>query len=206
MNQKILTKDISCERKCKSDGKKCNLNQWSNSKKCRCKCKKTHICEKEYIWNPSKCICENEKYLASIVDDSTIFCDEVIKSYGEEIKSIPSSFNEKKATCKTQSLYFLLVFLLIINIKNRSSYFFNDIISIKDFDPDNIKIDEKLYKNILIYYTGYVTIKKDLKLYSVNPLYLIFGNVSGYFEEFTGYKYLTLYVPTNESKEKIKKV
>ena len=206
MNQKILTKDISCERKCKSDGKKCNLNQWSNSKKCRCKCKKTHICEKEYIWKPSKCICENEKYLASIVDDSTIFCDEVIKSYGEEIKSIPSSFNENKATCKTQSLYFLLVFLLIINIKNRSSYFFNDIISIKDFDPDNIKIDEKLYKNNLIYYTGYVTIKKDLKFYSVNPLYPIFGNVNGYFEEFTGCKYLTLYVPANESKERIKKV
>ena len=51
-----------------------------------------------------------------------------------------------------------------INIKNHTYYFFDDIINIKDFDPNNIKIDEKSYKNILIYYIGYVTIKKDLKI------------------------------------------
>ena len=49
-----------------------------------------------------------------------------------------------------------------------------------------------------------MTIKKDLKIYSVNPLYLIFGKVNGYFEEINGNNYLTL-VSTNESKEKIKK-
>ena len=43
-----------------------------------------------------------------------------------------------------------------INRKNRT--FFGDIIIIKDFDPNNIKIDKKSYKNILIYYIGYVTI------------------------------------------------
>ena len=91
-----------------------------------------------------------------------------------------------------------------INIKNRTYYFFDDTTSIKDFDPDNIKIDETSYKTILIYYIGYVTIKKDLKIYSVNPLYLIFGKVNGYFEEINGNNYLTL-VSTNESKEKIKK-
>ena len=37
-------------------------------------------------------------------------------------------------------------------IKNRTYYFFNDIVNIKNFDPKNIKIDEKSYKNILIYY------------------------------------------------------
>ena len=51
-----------------------------------------------------------------------------------------------------------------INIKNPTYYFFNDIISIKNFDVNNIEIDEKSYKNILIYYIGYVTIKKDLKI------------------------------------------
>ena len=72
-----------------------------------------------------------------------------------------------------------------IDIKNCAYYFFNDIINIKNFDPNNIKIDEKSYKNILIYYLGYVTIK-DLKyvtINSVNPLYFIFSNVNGYFEE-----------------------
>ena len=51
-----------------------------------------------------------------------------------------------------------------INIIIQTYYFFNDFINIKDFDPDNIKIDEKSYKNILIYFIGYVTIKKDLKI------------------------------------------
>ena len=47
------------------------------------------------------------------MDDSTIICDEVIKPYDEEIKTIPIIFNEKKVTCKTQNFYVLLAFLLI---------------------------------------------------------------------------------------------
>ena len=37
---KILTKDVSCECKCKFDGRKCNLNQKWNNDKCQCECKK----------------------------------------------------------------------------------------------------------------------------------------------------------------------
>ena len=93
-----------------------------------------------------------------------------------------------------------------IDKKNRTYYFFNDIINIKNFDPNNIKIDEKSYKYVLIYYIGYPTIKdlKYRKIYSVNPLYLIFRNVNGFFEEINKSNYLTL-VPTDESKGKIKK-
>ena len=47
------------------------------------------------------------------MNDSAIICDEVIKSYNEEIKTIPTNFNEKNITCKTQSFYILLTFLLI---------------------------------------------------------------------------------------------
>ena len=46
---------------------------------------KRHVCEEDYIWYPSTCSCENGKYLASIMDDSTTKCDEVIESYDEEI-------------------------------------------------------------------------------------------------------------------------
>ena len=49
-----------------------------------------------------------EKYLASIMNDSMIICDEVIKSYDEEIR-----FNKKKAICKTQNFYIFLYILLI---------------------------------------------------------------------------------------------
>ena len=88
-----------------------------------------------------------------------------------------------------------------INIKNHKYYFFYNIINVKFFGPDNIKIDEKSHKNVLLYYVGYVTIKdsKHVKINSVNPLYLIFSKVNGCFEEINGNKYLTL-VPTNESK------
>ena len=43
-----------------------------------------------------------------------------------------------------------------------------------------------------------------VKIYSVNPLYLIFSNVNEYFEKINKSKYLTL-VPGDESKEKVMK-
>ena len=62
-----------------------------------------------------------------------------------------------------------------ISIKNHAYYFFGDIINIKDFDPNNIKVDEKSFKIILIFYIAYLTIKdsKYVKINSVNPLYLL---------------------------------
>ena len=45
--------------------------------------------------NPATCNCENGKYLASIMDDSTIIFDEVRQSYDEEIKIVPTNFNKK---------------------------------------------------------------------------------------------------------------
>ena len=91
-----------------------------------------------------------------------------------------------------------------INVKNRTYQFLNGIIDIENFDPNNIKTDEKSYKNIFIYYIGYVTIKKYVKIYSVNLLYLISDKVSGYFKKINGNKFSML-VPSNERKEKNKK-
>ena len=47
------------------------------------------------------------------MDGSAIICDETIKSYDEEIKTIPINFNENNITCKPQSFYFLLAYFLI---------------------------------------------------------------------------------------------
>ena len=44
-----------------------------------------------------------------------------------------------------------------INMKNRTYYFYDDMISIKDFDSNLLKIDKKSFKNIAIYYIGYIT-------------------------------------------------
>ena len=46
-----------------------------------------------------------------------------------------------------------------INTKNRTYYFFEDMINIKNFYSSLIKIEKKSYKNIGIYYIGYITIK-----------------------------------------------
>ena len=59
-----------------------------------------------------------------------------------------------------------------IRIKKHTYHFLDDIIKMKNSDPNNIKIDEKLYKNILIYYIRSMAIKdsKYVKINSVYPL------------------------------------
>ena len=66
-----------------------------------------------------------------------------------------------------------------ISLENHTYYFFNDMINIKDFDSNNIKIDEKSCKDILVYYIEYVRIKdsKYVKINGVNLLFLIFSKV-----------------------------
>ena len=93
-----------------------------------------------------------------------------------------------------------------INIKNRTYYFFDDMINIKDFDPNLLKIDKKSYKNIDIYYIGYITMKDSdyVKIKNVNPFYLIISEVDGHFEEKNGNKYLILDF-TDKNKEVLKK-
>ena len=76
------------------------------------------------------------------------------------------------------------------DIKNRIYYFYNDMIDIKIFDSDLLKIDKKSYQDISIYNIGYIAIKKidDYEdICSINPLYLIITQASGYIEE-KGYK------------------
>ena len=88
------------------------------------------------------------------------------------------------------------------NIKNETHYFFDDMINIKDFDLSLLKIDKKSYKNIYIYYIGYITMKDSnhVKINSVNPLYTIINEVEGSISEKTGNKYLT-FASTDKNKK-----
>ena len=45
-----------------------------------------------------------------------------------------------------------------IQIKKKTSCFYNDITNIEEFDSNLLKIDKILYKDIDIYYIGYITI------------------------------------------------
>ena len=93
------------------------------------------------------------------------------------------------------------------DIKNRTYYFYNDIIDLENFKSNLLKIDKKSYKDIGIYNTGYITIKKidDYEnICSVNPLYLIIAHANGYIEEKGTNKYL-IFDSTDENKELLKK-
>ena len=60
------------------------------------------------------------------------------------------------------------------------------MININDFDLNLLKINKKSYKDIEIYYIGYITIKKinDYEnIHSINPLHLIINAVAGHFKE-----------------------
>ena len=94
-----------------------------------------------------------------------------------------------------------------MKIKNRTYYFYIDIINIKTFDSNNLKLDKKTYKNLDIYNIGYVTIKKigyGYDVSSVNPLYLRIHNASGYIKEINEDKYLVFDV-RDENKELLKR-
>ena len=73
------------------------------------------------------------------------------------------------------------------------------MIYIENFDSQLLKIDTKSYKNIDIYYIGYITIKDFdyVRINNVNPLYLIIGKADGYTEEKNWNKYLQIKTNTN---------
>ena len=82
--------------------------------------------------------------------------------------------------------------------ETKNYYFYDDMINIKNFDSNLLKIDKKLYKDFDIYYVGYITIKKIDKfsdyenIHRVNPLYLIIHSATRYFKEKNREKYLVL--------------
>ena len=76
-----------------------------------------------------------------------------------------------------------------INIKNRTYYFYNDIIDLDEFDGSKIKVDKKNFNDIDIYYLGYEYKKKITEcneINSVNPLYLRIKDMKGQFKKGKG--------------------
>ena len=129
---KILTRHISCECKCKFEGTKCNSNQKGNNDRCRCECKnpKEHnACEKDYVWNPATCSCENGERLSRAIDDSVITCDDIINAADSSSTNVPENvmstasinFHNKKVQCKMDChilhrVLLVIKFLFIIAI------------------------------------------------------------------------------------------
>ena len=63
---KILVKHLSWNCECKFDSAACSSNQKWNNETCQCECKNYQTCKEDYS-NPIICICENGKYLGTII-------------------------------------------------------------------------------------------------------------------------------------------
>ena len=79
-----------------------------------------------------------------------------------------------------------------LNIKGRTYYFHNDLINIKNFDNNNLKLDKNSVLGNDVYYVGYITKKTQWNINSVNPLYLMINKIKGHFEEVDGDKHLII--------------
>ena len=94
-----------------------------------------------------------------------------------------------------------------INIENHSYYFYDDVVSLKYFSANLLKVGKKDYREIDIYYINYGTVKEIANcknINGVNPLYLIINEMVGHFEEKNKNKYLVL-DDVDENKEILKK-
>ena len=79
-----------------------------------------------------------------------------------------------------------------MNIQNRTYYFYNDLINIRDFDAWLLKVDKKKFMDLIICYIGCVTKKKEWCVNSVNPLYLMINKIDGFGEEKDDNKYFII--------------
>ena len=70
------------------------------------------------------------------------------------------------------------------------------MINIKNFNPNIIKVDEKSYRKVLIYYIGFEITNKSL--------YLIINKIDEYMEESSGNRDLTQF-PTDTINDTLKK-
>ena len=73
------------------------------------------------------------------------------------------------------------------DIKNRTCYYFDDIIKTEDFDPNNVLTDEKPYENILVFNISYK------RLIDSMPLRIRFDKINGFIRVFDGPRYLALF-------------
>ena len=95
----------------------------------------------------------------------------------------------------------------LLNIKNKTYSFHDDLINLKNFDPSLLNLDKKLSMDISIYYIEYIATKSinDYEnITGVNPLYLIINDIFEYIEESNENKYLS-FASTDNNKEVLKK-
>ena len=82
--------------------------------------------------------------------------------------------------------------IMQLNIKNKSYYFWDDQIYLKNFDGKMIKINKHDVLDMIVYCISHATKKPEYNIYSINPLYLVVRKLDAYVEENNDNKYLRI--------------
>ena len=69
---------------------------------------------------------------------------------------------KKVLSFKQQLIQHIKMTVKSVNIKNHTYFLFNDMVDLKIFDSNLLKLDKESHKNTGIYYNGYITIKKPM--------------------------------------------
>ena len=93
-----------------------------------------------------------------------------------------------------------------LNIEGRTYYFYNDLINIKNFSSNNLKLDKKNVLGNDVYHIGYITKKVQWNINSLNPFYLMINKIKGHFEEVDGDKYLIISSENGDIMQKYQEV
>ena len=88
--------------------------------------------------------------------------------------------------------FFLLFKFRKMNIRNKTYYFYNDLINIKDFNARLLKLDKKNINRswYLLYWLCHK--KPEWNVNSVNPLYLMINRIDSFIEKKNGDKHLNI--------------
>ena len=92
-----------------------------------------------------------------------------------------------------------------LNIKSKTYHFYNDLINIKNFNSNKLKLDRKGVLGY-VYYIGYITKKPQCHVFRVNPMYLMINKIKGHFEEVAGDKYLIVSSENGDIMQKYQEV
>ena len=93
-----------------------------------------------------------------------------------------------------------------LNIEGKTYYFYDDLVNIKHFSSNNLKLDKKGVLGNDIIYIGYIIKKLQYNISSVNPLYLMINKIKGHFEELDGDKYLIISSENGDIMQKYQEV
>ena len=93
-----------------------------------------------------------------------------------------------------------------LNIEGRTYYFYNDLINIKNFNINNLKLDKNDVLGNDVYYTGYITKKPQWNVNIVNPLYLMINRIKGHFEKIDEDEYLIISSEISDIMQKYQEV